>query len=283
MWLQPDTNDVNGAVLAPIERDPHFPAVSEVLLGITYGYLLEYTGTYPGGGSIIPASVMAYDLRDGLNARIVISNSPYPTAVNAVYAATFLQSGLQQLGPQEWVLIGTVTGDGEFLAPLTPGHEYQFKVETTYLGHRGTYVGNTVWITYAVNRRRILIRDRTAKAALRVARRFGRTVWWQNPGRPHVRVWAVCEGGFESLGLLGGETSATRFTLWIPRQTEFPPLPAPPGSFMTGAAVWVDGIPYAARVTYDAESPEFAPVFRVDCERYDITVELDGKTTPPGI
>jgi hypothetical protein len=130
--------------------------------------------------------------------------------------------------------------------------------------------------TQANPRRRVLFRDRTANAALRVAKRIGLTVNYQNPGEAAVEVYAISEGGAESLGLTGGETATTRFTVWIPRQELFPPTTG----FLTGATVWVDGVAYAPRVSYDAEHPKWAPVFRFDLERYDLTVEYDGRTAP---
>ena len=50
--------------------------------------------------------------------------------------------------------------------------------------------------------------------------------------------------------------------------------------FKPGMTCWVEDIPFACQITYDAELPLWAPVFRADCTRYDITVELDGLEVP---
>ena len=254
----------------------NYPALTAVLAPTVYGYANQYQGTYFSSYGMA-AVVYAFDERDGKNITFRVSSSPQANSVNEIYVAHFLQSGLQQTGPQGWAKVGQVTGNGDVKVPLDKHTEYQVKLITSTGGALGVYVGNTVWITDFAARRRLLVRDRTARSALRVAQRMGRRVWYKNPGYNHIEVWATCEGGFESLGLLGGETSATRFTLWVPRQTGFPA----PAGFMTGATAWVEGTPYAARVSYDAELPFFAPQFKIECERYDITVELDGINAPP--
>jgi len=276
MLLSLDPGDAAGVTVDALGRDPHFPDLDVVRYGIDYGFFYELEGTYYSIPSTA-AKVRAYDKRDNQFATVHVYDSPSPASINHVYVARFLQSGMQQLGPQRWIQVGVVTGDGVFDIPLSPLVEYQVKVESDTFGTTGTTVGNTFWITDFSSRRRLLIRDRVAKAAIRVAQRFGRRIWYKNPGQEHIALWAISEGGFESLGLLGGETSATRFTLWIPRQTGFPPEEG----LMTGATTWVENIPYALKMSYDAELPYYAPVFRADCERYDVTVELDGIDLPP--
>lgn len=249
------------------------PGVANVLAPTAYKIQnVSLVGTATGGGgSITPAAIHGTDAHNGTSATLSVTASPSPAAVNQVYTARFLANG-----PQAWTLRGSVTGNGTVTVTLAQG-DYLCKVVTSLAGATGTAVGNLFSVSSAENARRARIRDRTAKSALRVAMRLGRRVYWHNPGVPgHVEVWAVCEGGFESLSLLGGETSATRFTLWIPRQTGFPPAEG----LKTGAAIWVDGVPYACQVSYDAESPVWAPVFRCDCSRFDVTVELDGQTPP---
>ena len=133
--------------------------------------------------------------------------------------------------------------------------------------------------------RRELIRDRAAKALIRVARLWGLEAYWKNPGEDHIPIWAIPEGGTESLRLTGGETSVHQFTLWVPRQGDLcngpsaTPFP-PPEGLMTGAVLFIGDTPYAVNVSYDAETVYYAPVFRLDCMRYDVTVEIDGIDTP---
>ena len=272
-WTLDGNNDIM-PLLPP--KAFNYPAENLVVAPTVYGYDNQYEGIFyhePG----LAADVRVADNREGSTARVHVENSPDPASVSQVYVARFLQSGIAQTGPQSWTLVGTQTGDGYFDITLSPLTEYQVKVFTLTGGLIGLAVGNTFWITDFASRRRLLMRDRTAKAALRVAHRFGRRVWYKNPAHDHINVWATCEGGFESLGLLGGTTSATNFTLWVPRQTGFPPLEG----FMTGASLWVEAVPYAVTVRYDSELPYYAPMFRCDCERYDITVELDGIDPPP--
>lgn len=256
----------------------NYPIPFNVLEGVVYGYDNQYLGEFTLAGEGMAGKVRVFDNRDGETAAVHITDTPHAGSTNMVYVARFLQSGISQTGPQSWQLVGTIVGDGEFDISLDPHLEYQVKLVTVYGGTIGISVGNTFWITEFAMRRRLLMRDRTAKAALRVAYRLGRRIWYKNPGHDHVELWCTCEGGFESLGLLGGTTSATTFTLWAPRQTGFPTAEG----FMTGASVWVEDVPYACSVRYDSELPYYAPVFRLDCERYDITVELDGIEPPPG-
>jgi len=130
--------------------------------------------------------------------------------------------------------------------------------------------------------RREMIRDRVAKAALRTAMLAGLTVQWKNPGQSPISLYAIPDGeSSKSLRLTGGETSRLDFMLIIPRQGDLCNSPSgtpfpPPEGLLTGAVVFVHDTPYAVNVGFDAESVEWAPVFYVQCMRYDITVEIDG-------
>lgn len=138
----------------------------------------------------------------------------------------------------------------------------------------------------ACQSRREMIRDRVAKAALHAMLRSPNHIicyWQPRDGSAEIEVHgAVQAGTSQSLGLLGGETSLTVLVIEIPRQgtglcggapgaLSFPP----PQGFLTGDTVRVGEVRYAVNVTYDAETPEFAPIFRLECRRYEITMELD--------
>ena len=136
--------------------------------------------------------------------------------------------------------------------------------------------------------RRELIRDRTAYAVLKIARLFGAIVYWKNPGKDPIPVYGIVVEGSEELGILGGQTAIERFVMIVPRQGDpchgfsvsFPPAEG----FMVKAVVFRNDVPFAVSVSYDAELPEYAPVFVLECRRFKPdgggTVELDGIESP---
>ncbi len=94
------------------------------------------------------------------------------------------------------------------------------------------------------------VRDKAAKAALRIAKKFGIQVTFQNPGEEELTCWALIESSSRGAGV---HTNVDTYdmVLLIPRQelgtVDFPP----DAGIATGATVTVNAREYAVE---EAES-----------------------------
>ena len=133
--------------------------------------------------------------------------------------------------------------------------------------------GNVFWVSDETNLTRNRIRDAAAKAALCSAIRFGFQAEYQAPGDASaVSIWVIPDENNKGLNMMRGETGTTSMTLHAPRQTDFPPT----GGFLPGARLIVADQNFACNVSHQFETPDQAPIFRLDIERLDISAEIDG-------
>lgn len=132
--------------------------------------------------------------------------------------------------------------------------------------------GNVFYVSDETNLTRNRIRDAAAKVAMCSAQRFGFQARYQEPGgAAATTVWVIADENNKSLGMMRGETGTTSITLHAPRQTDFPPT----GGFTPGARCFVGAVPFACNISHQFESADNAPIFRLDLERLDVSVEID--------
>ncbi len=125
-----------------------------------------------------------------------------------------------------------------------------------------------------MNRQRI--RDRTALAAYRVARRVGVQIDFRNPGDAGwTTVWGYVNGNGRTLALREGQTDTKDLTVIVPRQTSFPPT-----DFLPGAKI---RYPSSTGTQYEIDEAEGdnedilqSSTFTLTCGRFGhCTVEID--------
>jgi hypothetical protein len=215
--------------------------------------------------SITPATLQVTDDRDGENATATLTDSASAMAINEVYLARYSANG-----PLVFTLAGSRTGDGDITLSPGPGN-WVAQVRSTIGAATGIGLGSTFWVTAADDRRRMRMRDRTAGGALRVARRMGFQIAYQSPGLQQINLWAIPETFSRSTSMLGGEVGTTVGKITVPRQADFPPY----DGIEPGAKVWIDGVPYGADISWNAESEDMSAAFVMDLRRLDVSVELD--------
>jgi len=265
MYFIPDIADPEGVTLSPVERNPNFPSVSDVLLNTVYGFLLEYTGTYRPFSPDLP-TLVAVDQRDGEHATLTLTGSE-PGTTNKVYVGYFGQNGAQ-----EWRLVATFIGDGVVTVSLSQ-NLYVCKCSTEFGENEPNWqIGNIFWVTDASNMTRIRIRDRVALAAMRTARKLGFQALYQSPDRDAVSIWVVPDESQETMNMLGGEVGTISLVVHAPRQVDFPPI----DGMVPGARVGINGVWFAVDARWGTETIHLAPVFTLILRRLDISVEIDG-------
>jgi hypothetical protein len=148
---------------------------------------------------------------------------------------------------------------------------------TNALEFEGTY-GTSSLISSTNIRNRI--RDRSARALLRVAKRLGFQFAFQPyESASHITgLWAVDVSSDEVRTVFGGNVDALNRVIDIPRQTLITGEPFPPAAgFKVNCRIIINSLHYGVDPSYATVDVQDAAMIRVVLRRWEyITVELDG-------